>query len=329
MQETVTIVLPTYNGENYLKEQIDSILNQTYSSIHLIIADDCSQDHTREILHQYESDDRIEIYEQPKNQGVVKTIEFLLQKVRTPYYMLADQDDVWLPEKVEQSLVVLKKEGADLVFGDLTVVDQNLKTMYPSFGDFMKLNRKIKKHIHHYQLNYLYNCVTGCTILAKRETIDMILPIPTDSNYLIHDHWMGIMVGLQGKLAYVEKPYIWYRQHGNNQVGTNKISHGFTTLDQVRELFIQVKLGVFGTYVKHNRRFPTVVQELNHKAYRYFQMLPKKKNFNFQDWGVFHELYKNETMSYYVLNFIIMNLPCLGRGLFKIRYAILKMLKKR
>lgn len=329
MQETVTIVLPTYNGENYLVEQLNSLLNQTYSPIHLIIADDCSKDHTREILKQYESDDRIEIYYQPKNQGVVKTIEFLLQKVNTPYYMLADQDDVWLPEKVEQSLKTLKQEKADLVFGDLTVVNQNLETMYPSFGDFMKLNRKIRKHIQDKNLNYLYNCVTGCTILAKKETIPLILPIPTDSKYLIHDHWIGIMVGLQGKLAYVEKPYIWYRQHGNNQVGTDKISHGFHSLDQVRELFLQVKLGVFGTYVKHNDKFPTDFQELNRKAYDYFQMLTQKKQINFSHWGIFHQLYKNETMSYYGLNFIIMNLPCLGRGLFKIRYAILKLLKKR
>ena len=330
MDEKIDILLPTYNGEKYLKEQIDSILSQTHQNIRLIISDDCSKDGTAEILKQYEQKDkRIEIYLQQQNLGVVKNIEFLLQKVESPYYMLADQDDIWLPEKIEKSLEKLKQEDADLVFGDLEVVDQDLKTMYPSFGDFMLLNKKIHKYINTNELNYLYNCVTGCTILAKKQTIPNILPLPEKSKYLIHDHWIGLMASLNGKVAYVNGKYIKYRQHGNNQVGTNKISHGYTKLEQVRELFINVKLGVFGTYVENNEKFPEHLQQQNQQAYEYFKMLENKKNMNFKKWGVFHKLYKTETLSYYVLNFIIMNLPAMGRPLFKIRYSILKLLKKR
>ena len=212
MNKTVSILLPTYNGEKYLKEQIESILNQTYKDIKLIISDDCSSDNTVNILKQYEQQDsRIEVYIQPKNMGVVKEIEFLLQKVETPFYMLADQDDYWLPEKVEKSLETLIKNNADLVFGDLEVVDENLNTIYPSFGDFMLLNRKIHKYLDSYKVNYLYNCVTGCTVLAKKETIQYIIPIPTKSKYLIHDHWISIMASLNGKLAYMDEKYIKYR----------------------------------------------------------------------------------------------------------------------
>lgn len=328
--DTIDILLPTYNGEKYLKEQIDSILNQTYKNIRLIISDDCSKDSTPKILEEYKGkDERIELYLQKENIGVVKGIEFLLKKVKSNYYMLADQDDVWLPIKVEKSIETLKKENADLVFGDLEVVDQDLKTMYPSFGDFMLLNRKINKYINSYKVNYLYNCVTGCTVLSKKEFIEKILPIPTESKYLIHDHWIGLVVALNGKLAYMPEKYIKYRQHGNNQIGTDKISHKFKKLDQVRELFINVKLGVFGTYVANNEKFPKELQELNLKALEYFKMLQKKKNFNFKNWHIFYELYKNETFNYCVLNFIIMNLPFIGRGLFNIRYVILKLLKKR
>ena len=330
MNETVSILLPTYNGEKYIKEQIDSILNQTYKDIKLIISDDGSSDNTVNILKQYEQQDsRIELYIQPKNMGVVKEIEFLLQKVETPFYMLADQDDYWLPEKVEKSLETLIKNNADLVFGDLEVVDENLNTIYPSFGDFMLLNRKIHKYLDSYKVNYLYNCVTGCTVLAKRETIQYIIPIPAKSKYLIHDHWISIMVSLNGKLAYMDEKYIKYRQHGNNQVGTNKISHGFSKLEQVRELFINVKLGVFGTYVENNNRFPEPIQELNTKALQYYEMLQKKKNFNFKNWNIFHQLYKTERPMYYIENFIIMNLPLIGKGLFKIRYMLLKAMGKR
>ena len=330
MQETVDVLLATYNGEKYIREQIESILNQTYQNIRLIISDDCSKDNTPEILREYEKkDNRIELYIQEKNLGVVKNIEFLLSKVKNNYYMLSDQDDVWLSEKIEKSLETLTNKDADLVFGDLEVVDQDLKTIYPSFGDFMLLNNKINKYINSPKLNYIYNCVTGCTVLAKKETIQKIVPLPGKSKYLIHDHWIGLMASIYGKVAYMPEKYIKYRQHGNNQVGTEKISHGFKKLDHVRELFINVKLGVFGTYVENNYRFPESMQELNVEIYDYFKMIQNKKNINFRKWGTFHKLYKTESFSYYMLNFIIMNLPILGRSLFNIRYGILKILGKR
>ena len=330
MEEKVDVLLATYNGEKYLKEQINSILNQTYQNINLIISDDNSKDSTRKILEEYKNkDNRIKIYFQDKNLGYIKNFEFLLTNVKSNYYMLSDQDDVWLPEKIEKSMKTLKEKKADLVFGDLEVVDEKLNTIYPSFGDFMLLNRKINKYIDSYKVNYLYNCVTGCTILSKKEFIKDILPIPNNSKYVPHDYWMALMIALKGKLAYMPEKYIKYRQHGNNQIGTDKISHKFKKLGQVRELFIDVKLGVFGTYVANSEKFPEELQELNLKALEYFKMLQRKKNFNFKNWCIFHELYKNETFDYYVLNFIILNLPFIGRGLFNIRYAILKLLKKR
>ena len=138
MEEKIDILMATYNGEKYLKEQIESILNQTYKNIRLIISDDASKDSTPQILEEYrKKDSRIEIYLNKENRGVVKNIEFLLEKVEDEFYMLADQDDVWLPLKVEKSIETLKKQNADLVFGDLEVVDEKLETLYPSFGDFM------------------------------------------------------------------------------------------------------------------------------------------------------------------------------------------------
>ena len=323
-------MLATYNGEKYLKEQLDSILNQTYKNIRIIISDDCSKDTTPEILKEYQKkDDRIELHIQKNNLGVVKNIEFLLKEVKSPYYMLADQDDYWLPEKAEKSLEKLKEEKADLVFGDLEVVDKNLNTMYSSFNDYMLLTRKINKYINSYKVNYLYNCITGCTVLAKKETIEKIIPLPTNSKRVLHDHWIGLMVALNGKLAYVPEKYIRYRQHGNNEVGTEKISHGFKKLKQVRDWFIDVKLGIFETYVKNNERFPEELQKLNNEAYKYFKMIEKKKNFNFRNWKTFHKLYKTEKFMYYIENFFIMNMPLIARGMFNIRYCVLKLMGKR
>ena len=329
MDDKIDVLLTTYNGEKYIREQVESILNQTYKNIRLVISDDCSTDKTVEILKEYEKkDDRVVLYSQKKNLGYVKNFEFLLTKVENDLYMLSDQDDVWLPEKIEKSLEKLKKEDADLVFGELEVVDENLNTIFPSFGDFMLLNRKIKKYIHTYKVNYLYNCVTGCTVLSKKKFIEKMLPFPNNSKYLIHDHWLGLVVSLNGKLAYVEEKYIKYRQHGKNQVGVKRVSHNFEKLEQVRDLFINIKLGIFSTYVDRKDVFPKEVQELNEKAYEYFKMLEKKKYFNFRKWTVFHELYKTETFMYYIENFFILNMPLLTQIPFKIRRLVLGKIRK-
>ena len=330
MNECVDVLVATCNGEKYVKEQIESILNQTYKNIKVIVSDDRSDDSTPSILKELaENDNRLVLNLQQERLGVVGNFEFLLKQVQSKYYMLSDQDDFWLPEKIEKSVQKLEEDGSDFVFGDLEVVDQDLNTIYPSFGDFMLLNRKIKKYIGTNRLNYLYNCVTGCTVLGKKEFIEKILPIPTISKYLIHDHWMGLMMSIYGKNSYIEEKYIKYRQHGNNQVGTNKLSHKFTKMDDVRELFINVKLGVFETYVKNNDKFPKELQKLNTEAYEYFKMIENNKNFNFRKWNVFHELYKTEKFMYYMENFLIMNLPFFGRILFKIRHFILKLQGKR
>lgn len=330
MKEQIDILMATYNGKKFLKEKIDSILNQTYSNIRLVISDDCSKDGTTEILKEYEQKDkRVEVHYHEYNQGSTQNFEYLLRQVKNEIFMLSDQDDYWLPEKVEKSLETLNQQNADLVFGDLEIVDEKLNTIHPSFCDFMLLSRKIKKYINNYRVNYLYNCVTGCTVMAKKKLIKSFLPIPTKSKYLIHDHWMGIQASLHGKLAYMPQKYIKYRQHGNNQVGTDKISHKFKKLEEVRKLFIEVKLGVFGTYVENKEKFPEDLQDLNSKALIYFESLPQKKNFNFRNWNIFHQLYKTETLIYYIENFIIMNMPLIGRGLFRIRYLILKIIGKR
>lgn len=330
MEEQIDVLLATYNGEKYVEQQIESILNQTYKNIRLLISDDCSNDNTVNILKEYEKkDSRIKLYIQSQNLGVVKNIEFLLKNVENELYMLSDQDDVWLPEKIEMSIKTLRESNADLVFGDLEVVDENLKTIYPSFGDFMLLNRKISKYIGSYKVNYLYNCVTGCTILSKKEFIEKILPLPKKSKYLLHDHWIGLIVAINGKLVYMPEKYIKYRQHGNNEVGTNKISHKMTDLEEIRELFINVKLGVFGAYVENNEKFPEELQNLNNQALEYFSMLKNKKKVNFRKWNIFHKLYKTEKIMYYIESFIIMNMPLIGKKIFKIRYNILKILRKR
>lgn len=330
MNEQIDVLLATYNGDKFLKEQIDSILNQTYQDIRLVISDDMSRDSTRDIIRAYEKKDkRVEVHLQKENLGYIKNFEYLLKQVKNNIYMLSDQDDVWLPDKIEQSYLEMQKENADLVFGDLRVVNEKLETIYESFGDFMKLNRKISKCFGTQEMNYLYNCVTGCTILSKKKYIDSILPLPNKSKYVAHDHWIALAVGKQGKLVYMPECHILYRQHENNEIGTDKISHGFTKVEEVRDLFIRVKLGVFETYVQNDKVFSENMKAKNRKALLYFRRVNGMKSLNFRGWSIFHELYKNETLVYYLENFLIMNMPALAKPLFYIRRFTLKALRKK
>lgn len=329
MNDKVDILVATYNGEKYLKEQIDSILNQTYDNIQIIISDDNSIDGTRDILKQYEANDKITVFYQETNLGYVKNFEFLLSKVESELYMLSDQDDIWLPEKVEKSIEKLKTENLDLVFGDLEVVDENLNTLYPSFVEYMKISRKIKNELGSYKLQYLYNCMTGCTILSKKSFLDKILPLPNNSKYMVHDYWIGLVVSLYGKIGFLKTPYIKYRQHGNNQIGTGKESYKYTKLSQVRNLFIDVKLGIFEAYVQNENVFPDNLKTLNSKAFSYYNMLKNKHYFNFRNWNIFYELYKTEPFLYFIENFMVLNMPFFTSIAFNVRYKILKLFRKR
>jgi glycosyltransferase involved in cell wall biosynthesis/VanZ family protein len=309
MSEKVDILMATYNGEKYLKEQIESLLNQTYQNIQIIISDDCSTDGTRNILKEYEKNDKIKVFYQENNLGYVKNFEFLLKQVKSELYMLCDQDDIWKKEKVEKSVEKLKNEDLDLVFGDLEVVDENLNTIYKSYNKYMHMSDKIENYYKDYRLQYLYNCMTGCTMLSKKKFLDIILPLPTNSKYMIHDYWIGLIVSLNGKVGYLKEPYILYRQHGNNQVGTKKASKTCKTLKEVRDFSIDIRIGVFETYVQNEQIFSDKLKKQNKEALEYFNMLKTKENFNFKGWNIFYKLYKTETFVQFMKNFMVLNLP--------------------
>lgn len=320
MNQKVDILLATYNGEKYIKEQVESILNQTYENIQIIISDDCSTDKTRQVLKEYENNEKIKIFYQEKNLGYVKNFEFLLKQVESNLYMLSDQDDVWKKEKVEKSVEKIESEKLDLVFGDLEVVDENLNTLYKSYNRYMHLIHKIKKYQKDYRLQYLYNCMTGCTIISRKNWIDKVLPFPTNSKYMIHDYWLGLVIALNGKVGYIEEPYILYRQHGKNQVGSKKASKTASKLEKVRNISINTRIGTFETYVMHEEIFDEKLRKQNEKALEYFKMLKNKKNFNFRQWGIFFRLYKYESFSQYIKNFMVLNLPWIVKIVFDLKH---------
>lgn len=325
--EKIDILLATYNGEKYIRQQLDSILIQTYYDFRLIVSDDCSHDKTVEIIKEYiKNDNRIVLYEQKVNIGSTNNFQFLLEKVENNLYMLSDQDDVWYQNKIEESIKKLKEANADLVFTDAKVVDENLNEIYPSLWKKIGKKKKIEKYCG-YKMLILDNCITGCTILSKKEFLKDILPLPLNSKYVIHDYWIATIISLQGKIAYVDQPLILYRQHGNNQVGTEKLSTKMNKFEHVRNHFLKVKIEHFQVFLNNNLKFDKNIGDFNKECLEYYEHLKNVHNINFKNWNVFHKLYKYDSFGYYILNFIILNIPLIGKCIFNIRKAFLHVLR--
>lgn len=123
MEETVDVLMATYNTKiEYLKKQIESILNQTHKKINLLISDDCSPNkEVEKTLEEYaKKDKRIKLYKPEHNLGYTKNFEYLLQQSTAQYISFSDHDDIWYPQKIEKSLQKLKKDNVDLVYCNCT-----------------------------------------------------------------------------------------------------------------------------------------------------------------------------------------------------------------
>ncbi len=323
--EKIDILLATYNGETYLKEQLDSILNQTYSNFRILISDDNSEDSTKNIIEEYaKKDNRIKFFFQERNLGVIANFEFLLKKVEAEFYMFSDQDDIWKENKIELSMKKILEENCDLVYTNLEVVDKDLNITYDSYWKLKGLEEKVKKY-NNFESLYLNNFITGCTMLSKSKFISEILPLPKESKYVLHDYWTALIVSQRGKISYIEEPLIKYRQHKKNSVGSKKKTDSMNSLKEIRKLFIDVKKEHFEVFITNENKFiDEKYRILNRKALEYYKTLEQTKNINFKNWKLFFKLYKYEKFMYKMENFIILNIPFVAKVLFGIKTLVKK-----
>jgi len=221
------ILLPTYNGEKYVAELIDSLLAQTYRDFKLYIQDDKSTDGTLYIVTKYamENPDRVIAYQNEENTGGAKH-NFLKMMIeyKDDYIMLCDQDDLWLPDKIEKSLRKMKEmesaHGAStplLVHTDLKVVDDNLKVIRSSYRRMANTSYKFTA------LNNLVtmNVATGCTIIYNRALANLFTAEP--ESFVMHDWWVALTATAFGKIGSIRDRTVLYRQHTNNEVGAKKV----------------------------------------------------------------------------------------------------------
>lgn len=221
MNPQVDILLATYQGAGFLQEQLDSIANQSYPHIRIIARDDGSKDQTCQILMNYP----LTLLESSENLGCKRNFSKLLSHSEAPYVCFSDQDDVWLPHKVEESLQrmlleeKLQPPGTPiLVHTDLVVVDKNLQEIAPSFWNFAGL--KAHEHASFNRL-LVQNCVTGCAMMINRPLAELALEIPETSK--MHDWWIALVASAFGKIVAVNRPSILYRQHAHNTIGAQKL----------------------------------------------------------------------------------------------------------
>lgn len=208
-----SIVMATYNGEQYIKEQIDSILINMKENDELIISDDGSTDNTKQILIEYQNKDkRIKIIEGP-HKGVKQNFANAIVNANGKYFFLSDQDDIWRNDKIDKVLEIFERENCVVVTHDAQVINSKLEIVLPSFFEYRKCGSGFIKNIWK-------NTYIGCCMAFDSKIKDKILPIP--NNIEMHDQWIGLIGEKNGKSIFLKEKLIEYRRHDNN---VSKLQH--------------------------------------------------------------------------------------------------------
>jgi GT2 family glycosyltransferase len=202
----ISVCMATYNGERYLRPQLDSILAQLEPGDELLVQDDGSSDDTIDIIGSY-GDPRIEVVKNSSNLGVISTFERCLARARNPIVFLSDQDDEWLPGKVRAMLTPFDDPHVRAVVTDALIVD----------GDNVVTGDSIFAYLHSgpgVLHNVVKNSYLGCCMAVRRDVLAVALPVPRSIR--THDGWIGITADMLGEVVFLPTPYVRYRRHGGN-----------------------------------------------------------------------------------------------------------------
>lgn len=230
----ISVCIASFNGESFIQEQLNSILQQITHDDEVIIVDDCSSDKTCEIITDF-ADERIHLYRNKNNIGPIKSFQSAILKSRGKYIFLSDQDDVWNSDKVSRVISQFQKTNADLIVHDGIVVDSNKREISPSWNQY---NRNI---LSTRVVDILFkNGFTGANMAFDHRIVSLITPFP--DHVLMHDWWIALVCAkLHKKIVFMDEKLILYRRHGNNVTGKkNSVIKMFMNRIQMLLLLIQL-----------------------------------------------------------------------------------------
>ncbi len=209
-QPLVSVILSTYNGSKYLREQLNSVINQSYKNLEIIAVDDDSKDDTISILHEYRAmDNRIKVFVNDKNLGYIKSFEKAMLLASGEFLALCDQDDVWYKDKI--SLLLANIENYPLIYCDSELTDENLQSLHKNLSD--------TKNLKTYRNCLVFatdNFLAGHAALITKKLFEISYPFP---EWLPHDYWLAFVATLHGGVKYYNAPLVKYRHHHSNVIG--------------------------------------------------------------------------------------------------------------
>lgn len=220
MEKSVAILLATYNSEKFIREQLDSLLNQSYGSITVTVSDDSSTDDTVSIIDEYSKKlgNITRIQSPAPLRSAQANFWFLLKNApEADLYAFCDHDDVWLPDKIKktvQALADIDDATPALAHSDLFVVDGTLNVLSRSLFATQRLTKRPSL-----EEALIQNNVTGCTTIINGALRTLALKKTDAENMIMHDWYLNILALATGEVRFVDEPLIYYRQHGNNEVG--------------------------------------------------------------------------------------------------------------
>jgi glycosyltransferase involved in cell wall biosynthesis len=230
----ISVCIPTYNGERFIKQQLESILIQLGENDEVVISDDSSADSTVAIIREID-DSRIVLFENNTFRNPALNMENALIQASGDQIFLSDQDDLWMPGKV--NIIMSYLRSYDLVLHDCEIIDENDFLLYSSFFDLNHSKRGFLK-------NLIKNSYIGCCMAFNRSIMKFFLPFP--KNVPMHDLWIGLMAELSCNITFVPESLSRYRRHGMN--ATNLLisdSPMFKRIDYRMKLLMSLILRLF------------------------------------------------------------------------------------
>ncbi len=262
----ISVVLCTYNGEKFLSQQLDSILNQTHKVDEIIICDDCSSDTTSSILEEYRNrfPEVIKALYNKKSLKVIKNFEQAIKQSSGDIILLCDQDDIWKENKVDRIVNYFQKNlGILAVFHELELMDEDnhTHTLGETMLDKLDVNKqllnRIKEENSWFQFLLFRNIVTGAAMAIKKEAKKYIFPFVTHNVAIIHDYDIALVLSNQNKFDFLEEKLGYYRIHSAQQVGVKQVDKfDFSMYDKLflgEEIDHKEALRIYyQTYLKYN-----------------------------------------------------------------------------